>query len=304
VSASAHERAEQVLSDADAAMYRSKASGGGRYEVFDTAMHTQALEQLRLETDLQRAVRDREFLVHYQPIISVEGGFIAGFESLLRWRHPERGLLQPGEFIAVADHTGLISEIGWFTLERACAQVREWKDVAADATLELGVSVNISARQFLHPDLTRRIEDMLAASGIAGRLLRLEITEDTLMEDAEFAEDLLTALHERGVRVNVDAFGTGFSSLRFLQRFPIAALKIDRSFLRALDRDAHNRGVVESISALGRCMGIDVIAQGIESLEQLSELRRLGVRYAQGYLFAEPLDPDSATDLVLERLRD
>jgi diguanylate cyclase (GGDEF)-like protein/PAS domain S-box-containing protein len=304
VSAQTHERAEQVLSDADVAMYRSKAGGGARYEVFDTAMHTRALEQLRLESDLQRAVREKEFLVHYQPILSVEGGSIAGFEALLRWRHPGRGLLQPGEFIELADQTGLISEIGWFVVDRVCTQVREWRDVAEAATLSLGVSINLSPRQFNHPDLLRRIDESLAKTGLTGDFLRVEITEDTLMEDADAGEEVLEGLKQRSIAVSVDSFGTGFSSLRYLQRLSIATLKIDRSFLRGIDRDPYNRGVVESIIALGRSMGIDVIAQGVETLEQFAELRLLGAGFAQGYLFAEPLDPDSATDLVLERLRD
>jgi diguanylate cyclase (GGDEF)-like protein/PAS domain S-box-containing protein len=296
-------RAEQLLSDADAAMYRAKSAGGARYEVFDTEMHNRAMAQLRLEADLNRAVHESEFLIHYQPLISIEGGFIAGFEALLRWRHPERGLLHPVEFIALAEQTGLIADMGWFVLEKVGAQAREWKDVAEEPTLELGVSVNLSPPQFRHPDLLRRIDDLLARNGLPGRFLRLEVTEDALMEDADFAQDLIGRLRTRGVAVAVDNFGTGFTSLRYLQRLPMAALKIDRSFLRTIDRDPYDRGVVESIIALGRSMGIDVVAQGVESLEQLTELRRMGARYAQGYLFSEPLDPDSATDLVLERLR-
>jgi diguanylate cyclase (GGDEF)-like protein/PAS domain S-box-containing protein len=303
VSAPTHERAEQVLSDADVAMYRAKSGGGAHYEVFDTKMHSLALEQLRLESDLQRAVREREFLVHFQPILSVEGGSVAGFEALLRWRHPERGLLHPGEFVALADQTGLMAEIGWYVIERVCTQVREWTDVAPPSTLAMGVSINLSPRQFNHPDLLRHIDQAIEQTGASGAYLRIEISEETLMEDAESGEEIMEGLKARGILVSLDAFGTGYSSLRYLQRLPIAALKIDRSFLRGIDRDPFNRGVVESIIALGRSMNIDVVAQGIESLEQFAELRRLGARWAQGYLFAEPLDPDSATDLVLERLR-
>jgi EAL domain-containing protein (putative c-di-GMP-specific phosphodiesterase class I) len=281
-------------------MYRAKAGGGARYEVFDTDMHMKALEEVRLEADLRRAVRDVELLVHYQPILSVEGGSIAGFEALLRWRHPERGLLQPAEFLEVADQTGLISEIGWFVIERVCAQLRDWRDIAAEPTLELGVSVNLTQRQFRHPDLVRRVRDALGENGNG---LRFEIAEDALMEDAGFAAGVLEQLGEIGVVISVDNFGTGFSSLQYLQRLPVASLKIDRSFMRGIDMDPYNRGVVESVVALGQCMGIHVVAQGIETLEQLAELRRIGARYAQGYLFSEPLDPHTATDLVLERLR-
>jgi diguanylate cyclase (GGDEF)-like protein len=303
ISHEGHQRAEQVLSDADAAMYRAKASGGARYEVFDTEMHMRAMAQLRLEADLHRAVHEGEFLVHYQPLISIDGGFIAGFESLLRWRHPERGLLHPVEFMGVGEQTGLVGEMGWFMLEQVSKQLVEWKDVAQPGTLELGVSVNLSTRQFRHPDLLRRLDDLLVAAGLYGSLLRVEVNEDTIMEDVQFAQEAMAKLKERGIGVAIDNFGTGFSSLRYLQMLPIAALKIDRSFLRTIDRDPYTRGVVESIVTLGRTMGIDVVAQGIETLEQLAELRRMGARYGQGYLFSEPLDADSATDLVLERVR-
>lgn len=303
ISGDGHERAEQVLSDADAAMYRAKNNGGACYEVFDTEMHLKALAQLQLEGELRRAAREAEFEVQFQPMIGLESGGIGGFEALLRWRHPERGVLHPVEFVHIAEQIGLTTDIGWFVLDRASRQMKEWKDLATDTALDLGMSLNISPRQFRHPELLRRIEDALAETGLEGRLLRLEIGEDALMADTEYAADLLARLRDRGVAVTVDNFGTGFSSLRFLQRLPLAALKIDRAFLRGLDRDPYNRRVVGSVVALATNMGIDVVAPGVETLEQLTEVRKLGVRWAQGYLFCEPLDADPATDLVLERVR-
>jgi len=298
-----HERSEQVLGDADAAMYRAKNNGGACYEVFDTEMHLKALAQLQLEGELRRAARESEFEVHFQPIIGLESGAIGGFEALLRWRHPERGLLHPVEFVHVAEQIGLTADIGWFVLEQATHQMKEWLELSTDTPLAMGVSLNLSPRQFRHPELMRRIEEMLDDAGLAGSALRLEIGEDALMADTEYAADLLARLRDRGVTVTVDNFGTGFSSLRFLQRLPLAALKIDRAFLRGLDRDPYNRRVVGSVVALATNMGIDVISPGVETLEQLGEVRKLGVRFAQGYLFCEPLDADSATDLVLERVR-
>lgn len=303
ISGDGHERAEQVLGDADAAMYRAKDNGGACYEVFDTEMHLKALEQLQLEGELRRAARDAEFEVHFQPIIGLESGAIGGFEALLRWRHPDRGLLHPVEFVHVAEQIGLTTDIGWFVLEQATRQMKEWLDLSTGPPLGMGVSLNLSPRQFRHPELMRRIEEMLADVGLNGSALRLEIGEDALMADTEYAADLLARLRDRGVTVTVDNFGTGFSSLRFLQRLPLAALKIDRTFLRGLDRDPYNRRVVGSVVALATNMGIDVISPGVETLEQLSEVRKLGVRFAQGYLFCEPLDADSATDLMLERVR-
>jgi diguanylate cyclase (GGDEF)-like protein/PAS domain S-box-containing protein len=303
ISGEGHEQAGQVLADADAAMYRAKNNGGARYEVFDTEMHLKAQAQLQLEGELRRAARESEFEVYYQPVIGLEDGAIGGFEALLRWRHPERGLLHPVEFVHVAEQIGLTTDIGWFVLEKAATQMREWKDLATGTPLAMGMSLNISPRQFRHPELIRRIDEVLHGTGLDGGALRMEVGEDALMADTEYAAELLARLRDRGVAVTVDNFGTGFSSLRFLQQLPLAALKIDRAFLRGLDRDPYNRRVVGSVVALATNMGIDVIAPGVETLEQLSEVRKLGVRYAQGYLFCEPLDADPATDLVLERVR-
>jgi diguanylate cyclase (GGDEF)-like protein/PAS domain S-box-containing protein len=296
-----HDRPGQVLADADAAMYRAKAGGGARYEVFDTEMHLRAIAQLQLEADLRRAVRNNEFVIHYQPILTLESGEIAGFEALLRWLHPERGLLHPIEFVDVADQTGLANDMGWMVLEHASNLAQTWLDRAPGLTLDLGISVNVTPRQIEDVALIPRIDELLERSGLPPGMLRLELTESALMNEVESLQEALGELRQRGVEIGLDNFGTGFSSLSYMQRLQIATLKIDRTFLRSIDRATNHRAVIESALGIGRALGIDVIAAGVESLDQLTELRRLGLQYAQGYLLCEPLDAESATDLMLER---
>jgi EAL domain-containing protein (putative c-di-GMP-specific phosphodiesterase class I) len=296
-----HERPAEVLADADAAMYRAKANGGAQYEVFDTEMHMRAIAQLQLEADLRRAVSNNEFVIHYQPILAIASGEIAGFEALLRWKHPERGLLHPVEFVEIADQTRLGTEMGWMVLAHACNLAHEWLDRAPATVLDLGISVNVTSRQVEDPELIPRMDELLQRTGLPAGFLRFELAEAALMSEVESLMDVFARLRERGIKIGLDNFGTGFSSLRYLQRVPVAGLKIDRTFLRAIDRHVGNLAVIESALGIGRALGIDVIAAGVESLEQLAELRRLGVRYAQGYLLCEPLDAESATELVLER---
>jgi diguanylate cyclase (GGDEF)-like protein len=296
-----HERPDQVLADADAAMYRAKAGGGARYEVFDTEMHLRAVALLQLEADLRRAVRNNEFVVHYQPVLAIESGEIAGFEALLRWMHPERGLLHPVEFVEVADQTGLARDMGWMVIEHACGMAQTWLDRAPALTLDLGISVNVTPRQLEDPELIPRLEEILEQSNVPPGMLRLELTEDALMNEVESLLDAIERLRDAGIEIGLDNFGTGFSSLQYMQRLRIATIKIDRTFLRAIDRASTHRAVIESALGIGRALGIDVIAAGVEALDQLTELRKLGMRYAQGYLLCEPLDAESATDLMLER---
>jgi diguanylate cyclase (GGDEF)-like protein/PAS domain S-box-containing protein len=296
-----HERPDQVLADADAAMYRAKAGGGARYEVFDTEMHLRAVALLQLEADLRRAVRNNEFVVHYQPVLAIESGEIAGFEALLRWMHPERGLLHPVEFVDVADQTGLAKDMGWMVIEHACGMAQTWLDRAPALTLDLGISVNVTPRQLEDPELIPRLEEILEQSNVPPGMLRLELTEDALMNEVESLLDAIERLRDAGIEIGLDNFGTGFSSLQYMQRLRIATIKIDRTFLRAIDRASTHRAVIESALGIGRALGIDVIAAGVEALDQLTELRKLGMRYAQGYLLCEPLDAESATDLMLER---
>lgn len=301
LSASGYERGEDVLRDADAAMYRAKAGGRSRYEVFDTSMHASALAQLQLENDLRRAVEEEEFEVYYQPVVSLDAGMITGIEALLRWQHPQRGLLLPQEFMDAAEQTGLIVPIGWSLMREACRQMRAWQDYFPRPIFDITLGINLSARQFNQPDLVPRIEEILSATGLDPSRLRLELTEQVVMSDPELAAAMLGSLQERGVRICLDDFGTGYSSLRHLQRLPISMLKIDRSFTQGVTEHGWNRGVVQTIVALGDSLSLEAVAEGVETVEQLQELRTLGARFAQGFLFSEPLDAEAATEIVLDR---
>jgi diguanylate cyclase (GGDEF)-like protein/PAS domain S-box-containing protein len=303
LSATGYDRGEDVLRDADAAMYRAKAGGRARYEVFDTEMHARALAQLQLEKDLRKAVEEEEFAVFYQPVVSLDAGTITGIEALLRWRHPQRGLLLPEEFIEMAEQTGLIVPIGWSVMREACRQMSAWLDVLPRPNSDLTLGINLSARQFQQPDLVPRIQEILEETRLNPVHLRLELTEQVVMGDPDLAAAMLGELQERGVRISIDDFGTGYSSIRHLQRLPVSALKIDRSFIAGLtgDGDSALRGVVQTIVALSESLAIDAIAEGVETLEQLQELRTLGARYAQGFLFSEPMEAEAATQLMLDR---
>lgn len=304
LSVTGYESGVEVLHDADTAMYRAKSSGRGRYEIFDTEMHTRALSQLQLESDLRRAVQQGQFVVHYQPVISIDGGAITGFEALVRWNHPQRGILLPREWMTVADQTGLMVDIGYFVLAAACRQMRTWEQHFRDTAIQLYVGVNLSARQFRDPDLVRRLDEILGDTGLDAHRLRLEMTETVVMHNPDMSASVLEQLRSRGVQICIDDFGTGFSSLSRLQRFPISMLKIDRSFISDVDANAENRGVVQAIIALGRSLSAEAVAEGVETLEQLQELRSLGTRYAQGFLFSQPLDSAAASELVMDRAKD
>lgn len=296
--------ADQVLQDADAAMYRAKAGGRARYEVFDTDMHRRALAQLRLEEELRNAVERGEFRVVYQPVVVLESGAISGVEALVRWAHPERGLLAPADFIETAEQTGLVTDIGWFVMREACRQARQWLvHLESGATADFHVSVNIATRQFQESDFVARLDRLLAEVGLEPERLRLELTETTIMEDRSVSSLHLDMLRERGVAICLDDFGTGASSIQFLQGLPLSSMKIDRSLVRDAEVDDAARGVVRTIIAVGRSLSVDAIAEGVETLEQLSVLRSLGAAHAQGWLFSEPLDPQAATELLLDGAR-
>jgi diguanylate cyclase (GGDEF)-like protein/PAS domain S-box-containing protein len=299
--ATGYRAADQVLQDADAAMYRAKAGGRARYEVFDTEMHRRALAQLRLEEDLRRAVERNEFRVLYQPVVALETGAVAAVEALVRWTHPERGTLAPSEFIDTAEQTGLLIDIGWTVLREACRQTRSWLlHLDAGAAPDFHVSVNIAARQFMQSDFVARLDTVLVETGLDAERLRLELTEATIMEDTSVAALHLELLRERGVRIILDDFGTGASSIQFLQRLPLSGMKIDRSLVRSVDEDATAQGVIRTIIAVGRSLSVDAVAEGVETLEQLKALRALGAAQVQGWLFSPPLDAKAATELLLD----
>jgi diguanylate cyclase (GGDEF)-like protein/PAS domain S-box-containing protein len=286
-----------LLRDADTAMYRAKSGGRGRYEVFDRAMHLEAVEQLKIETDLRRAAERNELLLHYQPIISLDSGKLVGFESLVRWQHPRHGLLQPADFIPLAEETGMIVPVGWWVLREACTQMKKWLE-AYPLHRDLTVSVNLSSRQFTQPDLVEQIDLILQETGCPASALKLEITESVIMHDAPQAASMLHALKARGIGLCIDDFGTGYSSLSYLNSFPIDTLKIDRSFVAQVDEDGSSIELIETIVALSRILGMSAVAEGVETPEQLELVRRLGSQYAQGFYFAVPLEVAAAETML------
>lgn len=292
-----YDKPEDCLRDADTAMYRAKALGKARHEIFDRSMHDRAVTLLDLETDLRRAVERREFLVHYQPIVSLETSGIAGFEALLRWQHPARGLVLPTEFISVAEETGLIVPIGQWILDEACRQTRIWQEQIG-AHKQLAISVNLSNKQFLQPDLIERINQMLLETGFDPRSLKLEITESVVMENAGEATARIRQLRDLGVELYMDDFGTGYSSLSYLHRFPVDTLKIDRSFISWMGARDEDSEIVRTIVELAHNLHMEVIAEGVETEEQVSYLKALQCEYGQGYYFSRPLDAESAERLI------
>jgi len=293
LSTSGYDRAGDLLRDADTAMYRAKALGRARYEMFDREMHSRAVALLRLENDLRRAVERQEFHLCYQPIVWLETGRVAGLEALVRWRHPQRGVVLPAEFIRVTEETGLIEPLGHWILQEACRQIGVWQR-QFPAEPALSMSVNCSGKQFMQPDLIRHVEQVLEQTGVDGSCLGLEITESVIMENAESAIALLLQLRARRVRLHIDDFGTGYSSLNSLRTLPVDTLKIDRSFVSGLGQVGQSREIVRAIVTLAHTMGMEVVAEGVETEEQLAELRALGCEYGQGYLFARPMEPEAA----------
>ena len=296
-SSMSHDQPEQLLRSADMAMYRAKAAGRARYEMFDRAMHTDALERLRLETDLRRAVELGEFVLHYQPLVSLRTGRVTGLEALVRWQHPDRGLVHPADFIAIAEETGLIVPIGKWVLIEACKQITEWQ-AAHPRDEPLTIGVNLSVKQFSQPDLIDQIRSALETTGAAAASLRLEITEAAIIDKGKSAVSILSRIRELGAHVYLDDFGTGYSSLSYLHGLPIDAIKIDRAFVSSMDTDDKHLRLVRTILTLAEIVGVRAEAEGISTSEQLRELRSLNCEQGQGYLFSAPI-PREAVDEVL-----
>ncbi|PWT87868.1 MAG: response regulator receiver protein [Acidobacteria bacterium] len=287
---------EELLRDADTAMYRAKTLGKARHEVFDTEMHSRAVALLKLENDLRRAVDRQEFDVLYQPIVSLETGELSGFEALVRWNHPDRGLVYPAEFIAMAEETGLIVPIGRSVLRRACQQIREWQSHPNSDGLYM--SVNLSVKQFMQKDLVSDIQQILHELDLDPSCLRLEITESVLMQNAETAAIMMMRLKALNLHLYIDDFGTGYSSFSYLHRFPFDTLKIDHSFISRMDGTDESSEIVRTMLSLARNLGKDAIAEGIETPQQLAILRELECKHGQGYHFSHPLNSDRAGLLI------
>lgn len=285
------------MRDADTAMYRAKGMGKARFVVFDSAMHAQAMARLKLETDLRRAVERQEFRLYYQPIVELDTGGISGFEALLRWQHPERGLITPMEYLSVAEEIGLLVPVGRWVLHCACRQLREWQ-LQFPARPPLTISVNLSSKQLLQLDLIQQVDQILVETGLEASSLRLEVTETVLMEHAESATATLFQLRALNVESHMDDFGTGYSSLSYLQRFPIAALKIDQAFISRMGGSAEDLEIVRIIITLAHNLSRKVIAEGVETEEHFSLLKSLKCEYGQGYFFSKPLDHEGARKLL------
>jgi diguanylate cyclase (GGDEF)-like protein len=287
-SSTGYESAETILRDADTAMYRAKQNGKARYELFDQHMHADAVAMLRLENDLRRAVDRDELIVFYQPIVSLKKGNISGFEALVRWQHPTRGLIPPKDFIPIAEDTGLIIDIGQKVLREACRQMRAWQCEGLVET-SMTMSVNLSNKQFTSLKLEEQIATILEETHLDPKCLNLEVTETVVTENAESACVMLRQLRALGIHLSIDDFGTGYSSLSYLHRFPVNTLKIDRSFISNMAAGNENSAIVRTIIALANNLDMAVVAEGVETEAQREELSAAGCEYAQGFLFARPV---------------
>ncbi|MDT9178214.1 MAG: EAL domain-containing protein [Limnospira sp. PMC 1291.21] len=292
-----YQKPEHILRDADTAMYRAKDLGKGQYHIFDPSMHHHVSEKLQLENDLRRAITNNEFLVYYQPIIHLKTGKIAGFEALIRWQHPTKKLIPPVLFIPIAEETGLINAIGYLVLKSACEQFRSWQEnkLINDSMF---ISVNVSARQFANMELSQQIQQILEATKLDPHCLKLEITESAIMDNPKTAVAILEGFKSQNVRLSIDDFGTGYSSLSYLHNFQVDTLKIDKSFVQRMDNNGSSCGLVPVIVNIAKTMKMGVIAEGVETPEQLSLLRSLECEFAQGYLFSPPLPESSLLDLI------
>ncbi len=296
-----YEGAEEVLRDADIAMYYAK-DHKKNYQIFNQTMHTRAVTLLQIETDLRYAVERKELCAFYQPIISLETMELSGFETLIRWQHPQRGLIPPGEFIPVAEETGLVVPITYWILEESCRQLVRFQHLDPH-TAPLFLSVNLSGKHFAHGDIVERIQDIIIQTQIAPQCLKLEITESAMMDNPEKAIATLKRLKNLGLQLSIDDFGTGYSSLSYLHRFPIDTLKVDRSFVATMEDGSENGEIVRTVIALAKALNLDVVAEGIETIHQLHQLRILGCEYGQGYLFSRPVPLDEAEKIVQEKSR-
>jgi diguanylate cyclase (GGDEF)-like protein/PAS domain S-box-containing protein len=297
LSNTAYEQPEDMLRDADTAMYRAKSLGKARYEVFDADMRASVMARLQLETDMRRALERNEFRNFYQPIVSLESGRIVGFEALMRWQHPTKGMIAPDEFIFVAEETGLIRELGWWSLREACRQMSNWR-AGSKGYVGLTMSVNLSAKQLLQPHLVEEMNKLLRETALPSEALKLEITESAVMADPAAAAEMLQQIKSLGIRLAIDDFGTGYSSLSYLHRFPLDTLKIDRSFISGDGAGDDGIEIARTIMPMAKNLRLDVVAEGVETIEQVALLKKLQCKYAQGYYFSKPLAPEEVAPLL------
>jgi diguanylate cyclase (GGDEF)-like protein len=286
-----------LLRNADIAMYSAKEQGRSCYKIFDQTMYIQTIERLQIENDLRQALEQKEFLVYYQPIISLQTGKLSGFEALIRWQHPHRGLVSPLDFISIAEDTGLIVFMGEWVLHAACRQLKTWQQQFPTAG-PLTIAVNLTSKEIREPGLIENIDRILAETGLEGHHLKIEITESMLVEHNQATINVLSQIRARKIQLSIDDFGQGYSSLGYLQRFPINTLKIDRSFVSDVNLECKNAELVRVIINLAHTLKMDVVAEGVETEAQLKHLQDLGCEFAQGYFFAQPLDCNAAMALI------
>lgn len=296
LSSAHYQNSSEVIRDADIAMYRAKEKGKARYEIFNREMYLQTLKIIELEHNLRLALQNKEFQLYYQPIISLQDNVLVGFEALLRWQNPQQGFISPVDFIPIAEETGLILAIGDWVLTEACQQLRQWQQqyAAIPRLANLKISVNVASQQITEPDYIAKVDRVLSKTGIDPDCLRLEITERVLIDSSDLTRKTLAEIKRKKIRLSIDDFGTGYSSLSYLHRLPIDNLKIDRSFVKNLDSDLESLEIIKTIITLAHTLGMDAIAEGVETTRQRDRLKALGCEFAQGYLFAKPLDARAA----------
>jgi len=287
---------QRLIEDADAAMYRAKERGGARTELFDNAMRDNAVHAMRVEQELQRALEQGELRLRYQPSVDLATGQVIGAEALVRWEHPQRGLIVPDSFLGVAEETGLIVPLGSWVVGETCRQLAEWQ--TRPETADLRVSVNLSARELTHPDVVTTVLNCVRESGIDSRSLTIEVTESTAMADGDTGFRALRDLSAEGIRVAIDDFGTGYSSMEQLRRMPVDIVKVDRSFVSGMASDSTDREIVAAVVGMARALNLSVVAEGIETREQAEALRELGCDIGQGFLFAKAVPAEELEDLA------
>ncbi|MEZ5344714.1 MAG: EAL domain-containing protein [Pyrinomonadaceae bacterium] len=295
-----YSKPEYILRDADTALYQAKRLGRNRYEIFDAEMHEKAQSLLRIETDLRSAVKNNEFFLNYQPILDLKTKSLSGFEGLVRWNHPDKGLVSPMDFIPIAEETGLIIEIGEWVLREACGQLMKWQ-LENDLKENVWMSVNVSPRQFAQSDFIEMIDGIIESTGISPDSLKLELTETAMIENIEYAQNVMKQLSDRGIMLSIDDFGTGYSSLSYIHQLPLSSLKIDRTFVNQMGSGKENLEIIKTIITLAKSLSLKIIAEGIETEGQKDELVKLACEFGQGYYFAKPLSKDEVVTIFSDK---